>query len=65
MADRSNATRELVRVPDAAARFAVSPDTLYRAFTRGDVDGVRIGRSVRLYRDSLDDWLRRGQTVDK
>jgi excisionase family DNA binding protein len=51
--------RERLTVREAAKRSSYSVAILYRAFERGEIKGERTGRAVRLYRDSLEDWLTR------
>lgn len=51
--------RALMTVPEAAERTRLSPDVLYRAFHRGDIEGIRAGRAVRLFVDSVEAWLAR------
>lgn len=54
-----HAKRELITVKEAAERSSWSPAYLYRLFDRGEIQGVRGGRSVRLYVDSLEAWITR------
>jgi excisionase family DNA binding protein len=49
--------RELVSIPEAARETTISRETLYRKLATGELEGVKVGRSVRLYRDSLERWL--------
>ena len=51
--------RARMTVREAAERTSYSPAYLYRLFERGEIEGVRAGRAVRLYVDSLEAWLRR------
>lgn len=44
---RDEAARYL-RVKDVAARFDVSPSTIYRAIEAGELEAVRIGGTVRI-----------------
>jgi excisionase family DNA binding protein len=51
--------RPRITVREAAERTSYSVAFLYRQFERGQIEGVRAGRSVRLYVDSIEEWLRR------
>jgi excisionase family DNA binding protein len=42
------ATSRPVRVSVAARRLDINPETLYRLIRRGQVEVVRVGRSVRV-----------------
>ena len=56
---RRQLDRERLTVADAARRTSYSRAYLYRLHERGEIEGVKAGRSVRLYADSLDAWLDR------
>jgi len=46
-------TRRFLR-PDEVARFlSVSLKTVYRWYHSGSIEGVKTGRSLRIYRDSI------------
>jgi excisionase family DNA binding protein len=51
--------RQRITVRDAAERTSYSAAYLYRQFDLGQIEGIRAGRSVRLYVDSLEEWLKR------
>jgi excisionase family DNA binding protein len=53
--------RELITVREAATRSSWSSAYLYRLVERGEIEGVKAGRSVRVYVDSLFDWIERNQ----
>ena len=53
--------RELITVREASARSSWSSAYLYRLVDRGEIEGVKAGRSVRVYVDSLVDWIERNQ----
>jgi excisionase family DNA binding protein len=55
--------RSRISVPEAAERTSFSPDVFYRAIARGEIEATRAGRSVRMYRDSLEAWLRLRDTA--
>lgn len=47
-----------VTMPQAAARLAVSADTIRRAIKRGDLPAMRIGRLVRIPAEALTEFER-------
>ena len=49
---------DLLTVKEAAAFLKLSPDTIYRATKAGTLPHVRIGRSIRLSREALEDVLK-------
>jgi excisionase family DNA binding protein len=53
----TNPDDSLVRPDEAAKVLAVSKSALYRMVERGDVRAVRIGRTVRIWRSSIDELL--------
>ena len=49
----------ILTVNELAALLRVERKTVYAAITRGDIPGVRrVGRSIRISRDAVLDWLR-------
>jgi excisionase family DNA binding protein len=62
MSGEANAGREsrLVRIADAAAELALSQRSIWRLIANGELDAVRIGRSVRVTRESIDRLIDRG-----
>jgi len=49
----------ILTVDELAALLRVERKTVYAAITRGDIPGVRrVGRSIRISRDAVLDWLR-------
>jgi len=50
-------------VAEVAATMRVSPMTVYRLVKSGEMPAVRVGRSVRIPADGVDDYLR-GAFVD-
>lgn len=58
-APRRAIDRERITVKEAARRTSYSAAYLYRLHERGELEGVKAGRSVRLYVDSLEGWLDR------
>jgi excisionase family DNA binding protein len=58
----SQLDRERITVKEAARRTSYSPAYLYRLHERGEIAGMKAGRSVRLYVDSLDSWIDRNST---
>ena len=52
---------EVLTVPELAALLRVSLPTAYSAVKRGEVPGVvRIGRVVRLHRETVVAWMAQG-----
>lgn len=49
--------RLLVTVRHAAERLTISTSSVYRLIERGELSALKIGRSVRIYKDSLDKYL--------
>lgn len=47
----------LLTVKEAAAFLKLSPDTIYRATKAGTLPHVRIGRSIRLSKKALEEFL--------
>lgn len=57
--------RQLLKVPEAAARMSISVKTAWKMVYGGKVDVVRIGRSVRIPEDSIDELIEDGTTPAK
>ena len=52
----------VLTVEQAAKLLMVTEQTIYAAISRRELPGVRrIGRTIRIHRDSLLDWLRSGR----
>lgn len=47
----------LLTVKEAAAFLKLSPDTIYRATKAGTLPHVRIGRSIRLSKEALENYI--------
>ena len=54
--------RQLLKVPEAAARMRISVKTAWKMVYGHKVDVVRIGRSVRIPEDSIDKLIDDGTT---
>lgn len=54
-------TSEWVTVPEAADHFAISPDTIRRMITRGEIEGLRFG--PRLIRVRITDIAAAGRPL--
>jgi excisionase family DNA binding protein len=52
------ADTDVMTVEELAAYLKLDPQTVYRKFRRGELPGVRIGRTIRFKRDVIDSWLR-------
>lgn len=48
----------LVPVDNAAVRLSLSRSQVYRLVERGELRGVRFGRSVRVYEDAIEEYIR-------
>lgn len=53
------ASRELLKVEDAARRLSVSRSVLYRLMDSGDIRWVKVGRSRRVVKASLYEYVAR------
>jgi excisionase family DNA binding protein len=49
---------EVMTVEDLAEYLKLNRQTIYRKFRRGELPGIKIGRSIRFKRDVIDVWLR-------
>ncbi len=65
-ADRSDKSQpasvppSLLRVPQASNELAISVRSTWRLISSGQLDTVHIGRSVRITRESIDRFIKRG-----
>lgn len=50
---------DLLTVKDVAELLRVTPMTVYRAIEAGKLAHVRFGRSIRISRDALEDYIQR------
>jgi excisionase family DNA binding protein len=48
---------------EVAARLSVSNMTVYRLVNSGELVAVRVGRSVRIHTDALDDYIAKATIV--
>jgi excisionase family DNA binding protein len=62
---KGGTVRQLLKVPEAAARMSISVKTAWKMVYGGKVDVVRIGRSVRIPEDSIDELIEGGTTPAK
>jgi excisionase family DNA binding protein len=53
---------KLARVPEAAHEMAVSTRTIWRLIAQRELEAVRVGRSVRVVRASIDRFVAKGST---
>lgn len=53
----SNQPRVLLTISDVAERLVVSERTVYRLINAGHIDGIHIGRLVRVTEDSVDGYI--------
>lgn len=49
----------VLRVPQVAEILQISERMAYELVARGEIPAIRLGRSVRVSRDALLDWLQR------
>lgn len=49
---------EFITISEFMRRFSVSRSTVYRLAERGEIEMVRIGRSVRISRESAENLFR-------
>lgn len=55
---------EILTVDEAACYLRLDRKTLYEAIDRGDIPGVRrVGRCIRIHRDTFLAWVRGGGHV--
>lgn len=47
----------LLTIKEAADRFAVHPTTVHRMIQRGELEGYRVGGSIRVESDAIDAYL--------
>jgi excisionase family DNA binding protein len=50
---------DLLRIEEVAQRTGLSRSKTYELAASGDLPTVRVGRSVRVRRSALNEWLRR------
>ena len=60
MKDGTDSPPIALRIGAAARRLAVSPMTIRRLLASGQLKRVRVGRSVRVLAESVDDLAKRG-----
>ncbi len=48
---------EILTLPELANYLKTSHDTIYRKVVKGEIPGVKIGRSWRFSREVIDKWL--------
>ena len=56
--------REVLTVPEAAARLRISKNKVYDMVARKQLPHFRVGNCIRFLGDVLDEWMRRQQTGD-
>ncbi len=52
--------RAYLTVTELSEELGISSRTAYYLIAKGEIPHVRVGRSIRIYRDTLEEW-RRGQ----
>jgi excisionase family DNA binding protein len=56
---------ELLKVREVMVRLRMSRSTVYRMIERGDLDVVRIGRNIRVRKESVDRFFGDGEVDGK
>lgn len=54
-----------IPIAEAAAEIGVSPRTVRGLLERGEIRGHRVGRAVRVYLESLEDYQRRNEITPR
>jgi len=54
-----NESREVMNVRQASAYLGISPDTLYRYITEGEIPTFKLGNRWKLRKTILDRWMER------
>ena len=54
-----NESREVVNVRQASQYLGISPDTLYRYITEGEIPAFKLGNRWKLRKTILDRWMER------
>ena len=49
----------LLRVPEVQSLLAVSRGTVYNMMSSGELERVKVGRSTRISRSSIAEWLKK------
>jgi excisionase family DNA binding protein len=55
--ERKDSERLLLRVTTAAKMLDVSKSQLYMLISRGEIPAIRVGRSIRIPLDWLQEWI--------
>ena len=60
-------SREVMNVRQASQYLGISPDTLYRYITEGEIPALKLGNRWKLRKTILDRWMERkmSQSVSK
>jgi excisionase family DNA binding protein len=53
-------SREVMNVRQASQYLGISPDTLYRYITEGEIPAFKLGNRWKLRKTILDRWMERG-----
>ena len=57
-----NESREVMNVRQASQYLGISPDTLYRYITEGEIPAFKLGNRWKLRKTILDRWMERKMT---
>lgn len=63
--DQGEVSGEYLTVPEVAAELRLSKRTAYYLISIGEIPHVRVGRSIRIYRSTLETWRRRREESSK
>jgi len=56
-------SREVMNVRQASQYLGISPDTLYRYITEGEIPAFKLGNRWKLRKTILDRWMERKMTL--
>ena len=65
MTEQPTNENAVMTASEVAALFRVHPKTVYEAFNRGDLPGVRVGRLIRFPRALVVEWARGNASVSR
>ena len=56
-------SREVMNIRQASQYLGISPDTLYRYITEGEIPAFKLGNRWKLRKTILDRWMERKMTL--
>ena len=63
--EAQNPPRNYLKVAELCEELRITPRTAYLLLSKGEMPHVRVGRSIRIYRDALDEWRREQERASK